>query len=72
MVLLASPFLLIGEANALPSPMRSDKQEGCENLCMDCVEAGEGEGSFCMALYHMCCKGTGGIEYSECGCRMEM
>jgi len=77
-ILLASPVLLIGEANAftpLAQPQavtRAEKQERCENLCLDCMESGEGQGSLCMTLFELCCQTNSGIRHSECGCRMEM
>ena len=69
-LVIIAPFLLLGNAEAAGFD-RLEKQEGCERLCLQCMER-EDKKQLCMALFHMCCRYHSGHVYGECGCRTEM
>jgi hypothetical protein len=47
-----------------------DKQQECENICLECQQQEESDNSFCMNIYRSCCKLSGGKVQEGCGCRV--
>ena len=68
-MMVLTPLLLPSSAEAAST--RLERQEGCESICLQCLEQEQAEGSFCMGLYHMCCAYHKGHSYPICGCRIE-
>jgi len=68
---MLAPFLLLGNSAEAAGYDRLEKQEGCERLCVQCMDR-EDKKELCMALYRMCCRYHGGHMYPGCGCRVEM
>jgi len=65
--------IMIAIAMVFPaSTINLNRQAGCEEMCLTCVERGEDDAaSFCMGLFNMCCEYYNGKVYAACGCRTE-